>query len=220
MPAVKNAARLAPVKVPRRARSAQFLTAPPHDLEARRFEVIKAVWRVIARQGLEGATMRGIANELGMSLGTLTHYFKSRDEILMHALDRVSSITINTMREAADRAQGQHRLRDALLAVLPFNTRNSFGWQIWSAFVGASIGKPELREQLHQRDVIFREFVQQELERWQHDQAPTVQLETRKEALALLNFVDGLGIGALINPEPVAQIKARLERYLKRNLDL
>jgi hypothetical protein len=105
-----------------------------------------------------------------------------------------------------------------VLAVLPLNTRNSFGWQIWSAFVGASIGKPELREQLRQRDTIFRSFVQQELERLPSDLR--ARLEIHDEALALLNFVDGLGIGALINPEPIDQLTARLERYLERNLGL
>ena len=41
------------------------------DHNERREELLEAVWRVIARDGMEGTTIRGIAKESGWSTGVL-----------------------------------------------------------------------------------------------------------------------------------------------------
>lgn len=56
------------------------------DHDARRKEMLEAVWRVVVRNGLEGATVRGMAEETGWSSGVLAHYFKDKDDILESAL--------------------------------------------------------------------------------------------------------------------------------------
>ena len=56
------------------------------DHEERREEVIAAVWRVIARDGLESSTIRAMAKETGASAGVLAHYFEDKDDILTYAL--------------------------------------------------------------------------------------------------------------------------------------
>lgn len=56
------------------------------DHDERREELIEAVWRVVARDGLEGATIRGMARETGWSSGVLAHYFTDKDDILASAL--------------------------------------------------------------------------------------------------------------------------------------
>jgi AcrR family transcriptional regulator len=56
------------------------------DHDERREELIEAVWRVVARDGLEGATIRGMARETGWSSGVLAHYFADKDDILASAL--------------------------------------------------------------------------------------------------------------------------------------
>jgi len=56
------------------------------DHDERREELLEAVWRVIARDGIERATMRTIATETGWSTGVLAHYFADKDDILGSAL--------------------------------------------------------------------------------------------------------------------------------------
>jgi len=56
------------------------------DQDARRAELLVAVWRVIARDGLENVTVRTLARETGFSAGTLAHYFADKDDILVSAL--------------------------------------------------------------------------------------------------------------------------------------
>jgi AcrR family transcriptional regulator len=56
------------------------------DHDERREELLEAVWRVIARDGIERATMRSLATETGWSTGVLAHYFADKDDILGSAL--------------------------------------------------------------------------------------------------------------------------------------
>ena len=74
--------------------------------EARREELVEATWRVIARAGMVGATMREIAREAGVSTGILAHYFTDKEDLLGFAL-RLSH------RRIYERDVGRPGLRDA-----------------------------------------------------------------------------------------------------------
>src|SRR5215831_16550834 len=54
--------------------------------------LMEATLRIIGRKGLDGVTHRAVAAEAGMSLGAVTHHFKTRDILvdaaLRHALAR------------------------------------------------------------------------------------------------------------------------------------
>jgi len=69
------------------------------DVDERRNAVLAAVWRVVERDGLPGATMQAIAKEAGASTAVITHYFKNKVEVLRAALD------LSHMRIAARREQ-------------------------------------------------------------------------------------------------------------------
>ena len=45
------------------------------DHDERREDVAEAAWRVIGRDGLEGATLREISREAGFTTGVIQHYF-------------------------------------------------------------------------------------------------------------------------------------------------
>ena len=61
-----------------------------HDLQ--RVKFAEAAMSLIARDGLEGVTMRAVAAEAGLSYGSLFHYFNSKDELLMHAVRHSTSL--------------------------------------------------------------------------------------------------------------------------------
>jgi TetR/AcrR family fatty acid metabolism transcriptional regulator len=50
-------------------------------------EIGEAALRVVARKGLEGATMQEIADEAGLAKGTLYLYFESREELVVHVAE-------------------------------------------------------------------------------------------------------------------------------------
>ena len=55
------------------------------DHDSRREEVASVASRLIADRGLEALTTRALAKELGCSIGVLSHYFNSKEEIVMAA---------------------------------------------------------------------------------------------------------------------------------------
>ena len=56
------------------------------DHDSRKAVFAEAAIRLVARDGLEGLTMRAVAAESGLSYGSLFHYFDSKDDLLMHAI--------------------------------------------------------------------------------------------------------------------------------------
>ena len=55
--------------------------------ELRRGEIVDGAIRLIARAGYEAATMRGLAAELDVSTGTITHWFATKNQVLGAVLD-------------------------------------------------------------------------------------------------------------------------------------
>lgn len=84
------------------------------DHGRRRAEIISANLRIIARDGLAGATMRALATELGVANGAVGHYFKNQDELLQATYEEVFA---RTNSRAATHTKGRRGLR-ALMAML------------------------------------------------------------------------------------------------------
>ncbi|CEG22820.1 HTH-type transcriptional regulator BetI [Planococcus massiliensis] len=65
---------------------------------AKRKEMIaEAAWKVILEQGMEGASVRNIAKEAGISLGSLRYYFASQNDLLGFSRDLIYQKTAERM---------------------------------------------------------------------------------------------------------------------------
>ncbi|MGO1050139.1 TetR/AcrR family transcriptional regulator [Crossiella sp. CA198] len=115
------------------------------DHEARRAEVSEAVWRVLAAQGFGGLTMRAVAAELGASTGLLTHYFRSKRELVRYAHEVAEQRTSARARQAPA-APGLAALRAALCDVLPLTPEMVAMSRVWISFWDAALGDAELGE--------------------------------------------------------------------------
>lgn len=50
--------------------------------------ILQAAQRVMIKNGINGATMRGIAQEAGLSTGAIYHYYKNKEEVLYDVMDK------------------------------------------------------------------------------------------------------------------------------------
>jgi AcrR family transcriptional regulator len=91
------------------------------DHEQRRREILEATWRVIARQGIDAATIREIAKEAGFSNGVLSHYFTNKDEILISAHRLAFQQVYDRATRANQDAVGVEAVRRALYEALPLD---------------------------------------------------------------------------------------------------
>lgn len=60
------------------------------DHDKQRVLVAEAAWRIIRRDGMEQASVRNIAEEAGVSVGSMRHYFSTQSELLRYAMNLVS----------------------------------------------------------------------------------------------------------------------------------
>lgn len=90
--------------------------------------------RVIMRSGVGGLTVREVAREAGFTTGALTHYFTSKDQVLIQASEYAATL----MRPAMERA-GQDRvalraLRKVVEMALPSTPELRGYWRVWLGF--------------------------------------------------------------------------------------
>lgn len=51
--------------------------------------ILQKIREIVAREGLNALSIRRLANELGCSVGTIYYYFKSKDELIIEAIEIV-----------------------------------------------------------------------------------------------------------------------------------
>ncbi|MHC5672737.1 TetR/AcrR family transcriptional regulator [Nostoc sp.] len=179
----------------------------------RRIEVTKAAWRVIVREGLDRASMRAIAQELGSSTGVVTHYFRDKEELTLFALEQVFENVLEDMKTCAEGQQGIDRLAQMIFVALPLEDIEKADWKVWVAFLGYSIGRDRLVQEHRKRYDFLRQIICQELADLQKALLIRADLDLTLEANALIALVDGIGTGVVICPE---QFSADQQKYLVR----
>lgn len=113
------------------------------DHDARRRDVSAAVWRVLARDGFGGLTLRAVAAEMGASTGLLTHYFPSKQALVRHALEVAAERTADLTTYGAGEP-GLPALRAAITLVLPLTAESAEMNRVWVSSWAGALGDDEL----------------------------------------------------------------------------
>lgn len=180
-----------------------------HD--ARRTEVIYAVWQVIAHGGIESVSMRSVAAAAGVSVGRIQHYFGTR-EALIRASAQAMIDAAEAMFEAdthPDDAAGQVRL--VLLGSIPQDEQGRTGVSVWFGYIAAAVRDPAIGKILGDATQESAELLSGVLDRLG---VP----EPSAAALELAALADGLTQRALLGRLPadaaVAAMEAAIDRVL------
>jgi len=171
------------------------------DHDVRRREVAEAVWRVLADTGFAGLSLRTVAREMGATTGLLTHYFRSKRELVQHALEVVHERTTPRMAAAGAGLGGVEGLRARLRAVLVDGEEATALSKVWVGFWDLALADAELGLAEAAR-----------YERWRERLRPLVDEAIDAGALAagrdretvvdvLTAFTHGLVVQALFDPE-------------------
>jgi TetR/AcrR family transcriptional regulator, transcriptional repressor of bet genes len=177
------------------------------DHAVRRAELVDAAWRVIAGEGLEAATMRRIAEAAGCTTGRVTHYFDSKDDVLVAALREVHKRAGERMIRHIGGADVATVLLEVLLEALPVDEDRQLEWKVWLAFWGRAAADERLRREQEQRYAEWRSLLDKLVRRAR----PRDTAADRCTAVDLVaGAIDGLGIQAVL--EPASFTNARLRR--------
>jgi len=165
------------------------------DADQRRLELAEAAARVIARSGVDAASMREIATEAGWTTGTLVHYFASKHELLDFTL-RASIERRSALRSERCRVSPSDALRATLTSALPTNDDTRVHWVVTVALAGAAASDGQLAAT--QREA-YREYRSYLIELLLEAHATTLAAAT-VEAERLIGLVDGIALQALFDP--------------------
>ncbi len=116
------------------------------DAQERRARLADAVWRVVARDGVDQASVRRVADEAGLSPGSLRHYFTSQAELLGFALDLVGARLAEDLATARRDASLDPVARVTAMVeeMLPLDEARRLECQVWLAFSARSLVDPAL----------------------------------------------------------------------------
>jgi AcrR family transcriptional regulator len=187
------------------------------DPDQRRSELAQAVWTVIRRDGLQRASVRNVAREAGLSMGSLRHYFASQSELLCFAMRLVGDRARARVAALEPAADPRRRVERLLAELVPLDDERRAESEVWLAFTGHALVDPAQRA-IHQRI---------------HDQlngacatAITILadagltaegLDVALEAGRLHALLDGLALHAVMRPEQVTP--SRITAVIARHLD-
>jgi AcrR family transcriptional regulator len=129
------------------------------DGHLRRAEILSAAERIFIAQGYEGATIRKIADEVGVSSTALYMHFHDKDQILLEICDRAMSelLAIN-LRISTRPGDPVARVRDMLEAYMRFALDNPNAYRLM--FCAASMANSPRRRDatLQLGDRCFEKF--------------------------------------------------------------
>ena len=87
--------------------------------EMRRMQIVQSAYEVIASKGYNNFTVEDIANNAGLSKGGVLHYFKTKEDILIHLLEQIYVIIKENINRRADKYKTPERkLRAIVIAFI------------------------------------------------------------------------------------------------------
>src|SRR5690606_20118474 len=119
-------------------------TTPP---ALRKAQIITAAVKVIATHGGDGARLKDVADEAGVSLGLVQHYFRTRQDLMEQTFQAVMGLSMGSWERVREAAP------DPLVALLAGIRLHVFGtlsftprWGFWVEFWALARREPGLVE--------------------------------------------------------------------------
>jgi AcrR family transcriptional regulator len=109
------------------------------DAKDRRRRLTLAAAELIADEGIGALTNQRIAERLAASTTIVTHYFRSKRELVLETYQAMA--TRSRVRvERAIEEQSADRLAGCLHALLPLDDESLVEWKVWLVYQGMSVG--------------------------------------------------------------------------------
>ncbi|MFF3490447.1 TetR/AcrR family transcriptional regulator [Streptomyces sp. NPDC002795] len=189
------------------------------DHRGRREAIARALWRVVEQRGVSHLTMRVVAQEAGISLGQLQHYFASRAAMLSFAMDFASEQTSmrveRNLAQLGDRPHPRDVLRLTLAEMLPLHADARATSRMSAAYVLEALHDEAVHEQarrglLQGRDLV-EQLIRQAIADGHIDAARDPHAETNL-LLALTGFTPLIELGVVGPQEALDAIDVHLDR--------
>jgi AcrR family transcriptional regulator len=171
------------------------------DHPARRRELADAACRVIARNGLAGTTLADVAAESGWSIGSIRHYFPTKDELVASALWRVGERVDDRIRQRTAGGMTMNDLRIAATELLPLDADRREMSLVHLAFLAHAAVVPALTGAAEGAAQRLQEPLAARIAHLVHGGELPAHLDPEHEAARLRVLLDGLRLQLITIPQ-------------------
>lgn len=174
------------------------------DEEKRRERIAEAVWNIAANQGLERATIRAVAAECGLSVGSIQRSFRAQEELKRFAMELVVQRVTTRLNDtgelpvrAGDRTAA---ITELLMETLPLDAEREKEARIWAAFSTAVLTDEGLGCYSRQMNSALERFCLECIRDLNSPEPSRGDSDIRLEATHLHCLLDGLTLALLTDP--------------------
>lgn len=186
--------------------------------EERRRQIAEALLAMIDLHGLDAVSLRDVAAGAEVSLGAVQHYFRSKDEMLLFALDYISEQGTDRVRRSLSLGGQSPRavLRGILAELVPGDDRRRAELRIATAFTARSLVNPKLADHLRAGYAALHEVLVLLIRQAQDAGEVSAGPDPERAAAALFALAEGLGTHVLIGHGSPETALAVLDEHLDR----
>lgn len=199
------------------------------DPVQRRELIADALFAVVLRQGLAKVSLRTIADETGLAIGSIRHYFSTADGIVRFALDtlvervgarleaRLADMLPRLDAGSLDHDQAGELTVDFLAELLPLDETRRRESIVWLAFEEQARTSPELADVFETSVRGTRELMARVVTSMSGRGVLRADLDVETEVETLAALIDGLTLRSALHPDVLAP--ERVRELLAAHLD-
>jgi AcrR family transcriptional regulator len=190
------------------------------DPEQRRAAIADAVLAVVAAGGLEAASLRNVADQAGLAIGSVRHYFGGHDELIIFALGELNRrigerVWAHAERIAVSDRADRRRLSEELLAEwLPVDETRRRESVLRYTFAVAARTRASLKDQAASLRETMAQIVRRVLSEARAAGGLAPGLDVEIEVARLCALLDGLSLQGVTGPADPGLLRAVLRRHL------
>ncbi|GHE39572.1 TetR/AcrR family transcriptional regulator [Streptomyces capitiformicae] len=188
------------------------------DYEDRRRRIAEAVCTLIARSGMEAVSLRDVAAQADVSMGAVQRCFRTKEDMLLFALEHVSqrvSERANERIATASTPQAASTLLSHTLAELALlDEESKTQAHVWLAFITHAPASERLAAVLHDSYAKLHDLIAWLIRYGQSSGEVPQHLDPIREAHTLLAVADGLTVHVLAGHHSPETALTILQRHI------
>lgn len=169
---------------------------------AKREEILERALEVVGREGYAGASVRAIADAVGLSQAGLLHYFDSKEELFTEILRKRDEVDAALFGSADAASATADELRDGYVAVVRHNTEVPGLVHLFSRLaVDAADPAHAAHDYFLSRGAGLRAVYLDALQRAQRDGTLTSEVDAETLVRIVQAVADGMQLQWMLDPE-------------------
>lgn len=115
------------------------------DRDARKAELAEAAWRVILTSGVSAVSVRTVAEEAGLAVGSLRHVFPTRTELLVYSAQLMMDRVHERIGSLPRHGSTEDYVLEVIKNLMPFTEQTRAEMDVNVALIAEATAVPELK---------------------------------------------------------------------------